>query len=570
MTILASSPTGFKPPFNYGDICESLQNEAESLVDGIRISLIKFNLEALELARRINQLREQLSAKQFRDWLAYYFPDAEKTIRNWLKIVDLAERVPEQVESMMGWATGAIIALSRASDELVKTILSSSQKLTIKQINDLIAEEQGKQKLSASTSTPKLAVQPNQVTIELAKLAANLVNLKAQLNEAVTAQAQEQLMVDINQTEKRIKQLCQDFDPKSVTITPGQSTSTYLQSSPKSQTVNVGSENSENSELQLQKLQSQLRVEQQSNLKLQEQIQQLEQRLTELTESTPQNNNSDHPNELEKLQSQLETDSQQTELESKSIELTESIESHQIEQLQRQLKEREEYIAYLHQQDSEANDNNAVFKPVFIAARLKELKLNDRIRVISPEKDGQATVIDDLVVGFDRDDHPKTKWSGTLSEQDEASGYRFERMIGTERAQSQLTQLKHQNRQLQERIAEIEDLDNNNVSKKEEYQLELELRGVQNQLREKENIFEELMQWRDLLQTQIQKQLRSGVEVEILLDPKRVVTGMRGIVDHEFECSPGQWWVKFINPKTQESFNRLFPAYQLYIVNSER
>ena len=447
MTTVASSPTGFKPPFNYGDICESLQNEAESLVDGIRISLRKFNLEALELARRINQLREQLSAKQFRGWLAYYFPDAEKTIRNWLKIVDLAERVPEQVESMMGWATGAIFALSRASDELVKRILSGSQKLTIKQINDLIAEEQGEQKSPTPASTPKHPVQPNQVTIELAKLAANLVNLKAQLNETVTAQAQEQLMVDINQTEQRIKQLCQNFDPKSVTITPEQSTSTYLQSSPQYKTVNLGSENLEdlenrenleNSELQLQKLQSQLETEQQSNLKLQEQIQQLEQRLTELTqltqltqltESTPQNNNynhpnelkqlqsqleterqanaqlqeqvqqlqsqltpsspqnndSNHPNELEQLQSQLETDSQQIELISKSIELTESTESHQIEQLQRQLKERDEYIAYLHQQDSEANDNNDVFKPVFISVQLKELKLGDRIRVISPE-----------------------------------------------------------------------------------------------------------------------------------------------------------------------------------------
>ncbi|MGB3193063.1 MAG: hypothetical protein WBB43_26950 [Limnoraphis sp.] len=583
MNTLASNPTGFKPPFNYGDICESLQNEAESLVDSIRISLRKFNREALELARRINQLREQISAKQFRDWLAHYFPDAETTIRKWLKIVELAERVPEQIELMMGWATGAIVALSRASDELVKIILSGSQKLTIKQINDLIAQEREEQQSSTPASTPKPPVQLNDITIQLAKLTAHQVNLKTQLSEAVTPQAQEQLTVDINQTEQRIKQLCQDFDPKSVIIT-------QLQSSSKPQTVNIDSENLENrenrenpnnlenSELQLQKLQSQLKTEQQSNLKLQDQIQQLKQRLTQLT---PQDNNSNHPNKLEQLQTQLETERQnnaqlqeqiqqlQEQLTPSSPQKTESTESNQIDKLQHQLKERDKYIAYLHQQDSENNNNNTVFKPVFIPTQLKELELNDRIRVISPEKDGKITIIDDLVVGFDRDKHPKTKWSGTLSEQDEALGYRFERMIGTERAQSQLTQLKHQNRQLQQRIAELENPEKNNIPKKEEYQLELELRSVQNQLQKKEESFEKIMQWKDSLQRHIQKQLCPGVEVEILLDPKRVVTGMRGIVDHEFESRPGEWWVKFIHPKTQESFNRIFPAYQLYIVNYE-
>jgi flagellar biosynthesis chaperone FliJ len=511
MTTLSSTAPGFQSQFNYSNIPEPLQTEAESLVSRVRVCLRKTNTEALELARQINHLREQMSAKQFKAWLSHYFPDAESQIRTWLKVVELAERLPEYVEQMMGWATGALAALSRGSDELVKNVLCRSEKLTIKAIEILVRQERGEP--DPSPPTPP----PTQTTIRLAKLTTHKVNLETELSQAVTPEAQERLIYDIKQTEDEIKQLCCHLDPhqiETITVNPQQRTldlnsASTQQSSNSTQTSSYSQ--------QLQKLQEQLHAEQQKNSQLLAHIEQLSHQF------------------LQQYQQQ-------------------------IEQLQQQLQQKEELITQLQNHPSESE--NPIFQPKFAPAQLEELKLNDRIRVHSP---GNQNVVDDLIIAVDQYNRPQTKWFGVLMAKDVEAGWTFERMIGVEKAQSQLSQLQQENRQLKQQLAEFEQLNHHIEADRETPQLEKQLESTQSQLKQQQQQLDILLQWQERLQQKVHNQLESGVVVEILFDSKGIWTGCLGTVVQEFKRHPGHWWVSLVHPQTQKNYRELFPAYQLYL-----
>ncbi|MEL7039324.1 MAG: hypothetical protein AAFO04_27480 [Cyanobacteria bacterium J06592_8] len=813
MNTVTSSPIGLKSQFDYGNIPEALQNEAEAVVSSVRVSLGKINTQALELARQIHRIQEQFPSKQFKAWLNYYFPDAESQIRNWLKIVELAERLPEYVEQMMGWGTSAIAALSYGSDELAKSVLSGSEKLSKAAIKALISEERGESKPPASShnaGSKSDKQQVSEIAIQLAKLTAHKVDLQKQLTQSVTREAEEQLRYHIRQAELEIQQLCEEFDPaqigvaamiqkrthdsnvnteseefqrlrsqleseqrnkaelleriekleqeqypsvkvdfseseefqkmQSLTIelrsqkselinriqqlenqlTQQQSPSAevdfsesseyqYFQSLTAELKSHLQAERQKSVELskQLEQLQQQFAQQQRSSqnaeaissdsqefkrmrslavelqsqkAKLSNRVQQLERQLVQkqqfpkadlkLSESEElkrmrslavelqsqkaqlsnrvqqleqQQSNSVEVNfseseELEKMQSltielrsQLESErqskaelseriekleqeqcpivevdfsesSEYQKMRSLTVELRSQLESEreknqdlsgqleqiqldiasekieqaysqppkslfecpseeqiEIEQLRCQLQERDQYITQL--QNQEPPEDVYVFKPKFAPAKLEELQLDDRIRIISPNK---KTVNDDIVLRIDRYDRRHTKWSGMLSNQEEEAGWTFERMTDIERVQSKFNRLQETNRQLKEQIAELEGKPKPQPPKTEN-ELEIELRSTHTQLRKQTQKLEELNDWKEVLQKHQQQQLRPGLEVEILYDPKGITTGTQGTVEGEFECSPGQWWISFVNPDTQKIYRQLYWAYQLYL-----
>ena len=296
----------------------------------------------MELARQINPIREQMSARQFKAWLTHYFPDAETQIRHWLKIVELAERLPEHVEQMMGWASGALAALSRGSDELVTSILSGEEKLSIKAIKALVTQERLEQNInsptdstssstdststssstdstspppssnasstqstsspteSSSTSSPtessSTPSQPSEEIIQLAKLLSHKSDLHRQLDETAIPEVQERLLYYIKQADREIQQLCPDLNP----------------------TFPAPVVDSE-----IHQLQSQLSAEQQKSTELSNQLEQLRQQLNQLQQVSndnstqqPQTTDTNSPDdeldseEFNQLQSQLNAEQQ--------------------------------------------------------------------------------------------------------------------------------------------------------------------------------------------------------------------------------------------------------------------
>lgn len=369
MTTLSFSSVGFKPQFDYGDLPEALQTEAESVVSRVRVCLRKTNTQALELAHQINHLREQMLAQQFKGWLSHYFPDAESQIRNWLKIVELAERLPEYVEQMMGWGTSAIATLSGGSDELVKTVLSGSEKLTITAIKALIREERGEQKPSASSSSTSSDIQPSEIqpskiAIELAKLTAYKVDLEKQLTLSITPEAEEQLRYYIKQAELEIQQLCEDFDPAQIGVAMKIQQQRTDQSG-----VNTNSE-------EFQRLRFQLESEQRKTTELSNQLEQLRQQLTQQQQPSLNTDVNANSQEVENLHSQLQAELQKnSQLLSRVQQLEQQFTQQyhqQVEQLQQQLQQKEELIAQL--QNRNASEETSLVQPQFVSAQLSDLK----------------------------------------------------------------------------------------------------------------------------------------------------------------------------------------------------
>lgn len=466
MTTLSIATLGFEPRFHYGEIPEALQNEAESLVSNIRLCLRKFNTQALDLARRISHLREQFTAKQFRAWLSHYFPDAEEQIRNWLKIVELADRLPELVDNMMGWATSAIALLARGNDELVKTVLTSGQKLTLKAIETLLKPQKTPdtpQPSQLPKNDLKIPQQPSETALRLARLTLHKVQLEQELSEVVTGDAEAQLIHDIKQTEREIKHLCAHLDPQAIVILPQ-------------------------------------------------------------PQSTP----------TDDLEAALATERQ------KNAELMQKL-----EQLQTQL-----------QQPTSSPDNEpTVFKPKFVPVPLSELKVGDRIRVYSPEHKG---VVDDLILELDTYNRPKTKWLGVLDQNDVKAGWTFERMSGVEQAQSQLSLLKSENQHLKQQLAQQQQHLETLLS--EQGHVRLEQASTTQQLQAQ---LEELLQWRESLNQQIQPHLQPGVQVRVNFDPKNIFAGMQGTIHKAYQQRPGYWWVSIIHPVSGQTYQELFEPCQL-------
>ncbi|CAD5911381.1 hypothetical protein [Planktothrix agardhii] len=491
MTTLSIATLGFEPRFHYGEIPEALQNEAESLVSNIRLCLRKFNTQALDLTRRISHLREQFTAKQFRAWLSHYFPDAEEQIRNWLKIVELADRLPELVDNMMGWATSAIALLARGNDELVKTVLTSGQKLTLKAIETLLKPQKTPdtpQPSQLPKNDLKIPQQPSETALRLARLTLYKVQLEQELSEAVTGDAQAQLIHDIKQTEREIKHQCAHLDPQTIVIPP------QPQSTPTDD------------------LEAALATERQKNAELIQKLEHLEQKLS------------------------------QTYLQ-------------QLEQLQTQLQHKDELIAQLQQPTSSPDNEPTVFKPKFVPVPLSELKVGDRIRVYSPEHKG---VVDDLILELDTYNRPKTKWLGVLDQNDVKAGWTFERMSGVEQAQSQLSLLKSENQHLKQQLAQQQQHLETLLS--EPGHVRLEQTSTTEQL---EAQLEELLQWRESLNQQIQPHLQPGVQVRVNFDPKNIFTGMQGTIHKAYQQRPGYWWVSIIHPVSGQTYQELFEPCQL-------
>ncbi|MEB3280568.1 MAG: hypothetical protein VKK42_16770 [Lyngbya sp.] len=695
MNTLALSPVGFKPQFDYGDIPSVLQAEASSLVSSIRVCLKKFNAEALELARQINPIREQMSARQFKAWLTHYFPDAETQIRHWLKVVELAERLPEYVEQMMGWATGALAALSRGSDELVTNILLGQEKLSIKAIKALVTQERLEQNLNsptestspsstdtiycvpttsqadstssptssnasetqstsptasskssetaptssktASTSTPS---QPSQITIRIAKLAAHRVYLQNQLTPSITGETEERLRYYIKQADLEIEQLCREFDPMKATVTTTVTPSQHSTSENNSTQPQSADANSTDSPFQ--KLQSQLDAEQQKSTELSSQLEQLRQQLTQLQQasndnSTQQAQSSDThspatDSPFQNLQSQLDAEQQKNrELLNRISQLEQGLTLQQpeaidtnspddelnreafqnlqsqldveqqknrellnrISQLEHELTQQQSQTPETHSSDSEFHQLQSqldaerqkntellnqlaelqnqqsqedlpflkIFRPQFVPVKVEDLQVNDRIRIIFPDK---KTVVDDLILSIDEAEHPVTKWFGAISEKEVEAGWTFERMIGVEKIQSQLSKLLGENRELKSQIAQWSKITTDNPDSPV-WQLEKRLMCVESEYQQFKAKAEPVLGCCERLQQKIHHQLQPGTSVEVLFDDKGIHTGNLGTVEQEFECSPGNWWVSFVDPNTQQTCRALFHAYQLYL-----
>jgi hypothetical protein len=614
MTTLALSPTEFQPHFDYGDIPSALQTQASSLVSSIRVCLKKFNAEALELARQINPIREQMSARQFKAWLTHYFPDAETQIRHWLKVVELAERLPEHVEQMMGWASGALAALSRGSDELVTSILSGEEKLSIKAIKALVTQERLEQNInsptdstssstdststssstdstspppssnasstqstsspteSSSTSSPASSSptpsQPSETIIQLAKLLSHKSDLHRQLDETAIPEVQERLLYYIKQADREIQQLCPDLNPtfpapvvdseihqlqsqlqaeqqksKELSNQLEQLRQQLNQLQPVSndnstqqpQTTDTNSPDDELDSEEFNQLQSQLDAEQQKNRELLNRIETLEQQLTQQQPQTTETHSPD--SELLHLQEQLITERQ------KNTELL-----NQLAEIQKQ--QSQEDLPFL-----------KIFRPKFVPVKVEDLQVNDRIRVIAPDK---KTVVDDLILSIDETQRPVTKWFGAIWQQEVEAGWTFKRMLGVEKIQSQLDKLLQENQQLKCQVNQLENIRINH-SDSPLWQLEKRLSCLQSEYQQLKDKSLPVLGCFERLQEKIHNQLQPGTVVEILFDDQGIYTGQLGTVEQEFECTPGNWWVSFVDPDTQQTYRGLFHAYQLYL-----
>jgi hypothetical protein len=650
MTTVTFSPTEFQPQFDYGDIPSALQTQASSIVSSIRVCLKKFNAEALELARQINPIREQMSARQFKAWLTHYFPDAETQIRHWLKIVELAERLPEHVEQMMGWASGALATLSRGSDELVTSILSGEEKLSIKAIKALVTQERLEQNLNSptdstsfstestspppssnasetqSTSSPtessltssptessSTPSQPSETIIQLAKLLSHKSDLHRQLDETAIPEVQERLLYYIKQADREIQQLCPDLNPTfpapvvdseihqlQSQLQAEQQKSTELSnqleqlrqqlnqlqqvsnenSTQQPQTTDTNSPDELNSE-EFHQLQSQLDSEQQKNQDLLNRISQLERELTQQPQSSDTHSPATDSEEFHQLQSQLDAEQQKnrellnriSKLEQQLTQQPQSSETHSQDSsllhLQEQLiTERQKNTELLNQlaeiqkqQSQEYLPFFKFFRPKFIPVKVEDLQVNDRIRVMAPDK---KTVVDDLILSIDEAQRPVTKWFGAIWQKEVEAGWTFERMLGVEKIQSQLDKLLQENHQLKCQVNQLENIRINH-SDSPLLQLEKRLMCVESEYQQLKEQSQLVLGCFERLQEKIHNQLQPGTVVEILFDDKGIYTGQLGTVEKEFECTPGNWWVSFVDPDTQQTYRGLFHAYQLYL-----
>ena len=237
--------------------------------------------EGLELGRQLSQLLSNLCArttpqdgqKRFKNWLnssdwgaSKWIAESLIKISQWFDSLKprLQQRILNKVQH---WSLAALRELTHASEAIVES-LTQRGKITKKEVRKAKAEqivtEQDWQKISKrynltpqegqhlqtlaqefaqadtkdqaeaviklkhldealaqkgyKTSSP-IPQQPSETALRLARLTLHKVQLEQELSEAVTGDAQAQLIHNIKQTEREIKHLCAHLDPQAITVT---------------------------------------------------------------------------------------------------------------------------------------------------------------------------------------------------------------------------------------------------------------------------------------------------------------------------------------------------------------
>ncbi|MBD2483972.1 hypothetical protein [Planktothrix sp. FACHB-1365] len=238
--------------------------------------------EGLELGRQLSQLLSNLcdrtnpqdGQKRFKNWLnssdwgaSKWIAESLIKISQWFDSLKprLQQRILNKVQH---WSLAALRELTHASEAIVE-VLTQRGKITKKEVRKAKAEqivtEQDWQKISKrynltpqegqhlqtlaqefaqadtknqaeaviklkhldealaqkgyKTSSP-IPQQPSETALRLARLTLHKVQLEQELSEAVTGDAQAQLIYDIKQTEREIKHLCAHLDPQTIVIPP--------------------------------------------------------------------------------------------------------------------------------------------------------------------------------------------------------------------------------------------------------------------------------------------------------------------------------------------------------------